>query len=99
LNTLLDVCRPRIESWKETILDAIGRCWVDLVDKETTAMQSNTSMRESEMTIEIKMHLQKLCIKLAEICPSVVQEEYPRFLRSDKKLFEDLFGQVINVPA
>ena len=34
LGVLLEVCKPRINSWKETILDAIGRCWVGLIDEE-----------------------------------------------------------------
>jgi hypothetical protein len=34
LGVLLEVCKPRMNSWKETILDAFGRCWVELVDEE-----------------------------------------------------------------
>lgn len=40
LGSLLDVCRPRIEPWKETILNAIGRCWVGLIDEESGATNS-----------------------------------------------------------
>lgn len=35
LVSILGVSAPRINAWKETILDAIGRCWVDIVDEET----------------------------------------------------------------
>jgi hypothetical protein len=34
LGILLEVCKPRVNSWKETILDAVGRCWVGLIDEE-----------------------------------------------------------------
>ncbi|KAH9479561.1 hypothetical protein JR316_0008156 [Psilocybe cubensis] len=79
LYTLLDVCEPRIEPWKETILNAIGRCWVGLMDQERGA--PNT---------EVKKGLQMLCMKMAEICPSVTQNEFQKLLQADKELFEDL---------
>jgi hypothetical protein len=34
IEIILDVCAPRINFWKETILDAVGRCWVQLIDEE-----------------------------------------------------------------
>ena len=34
IEVILDVCTPRINFWKETILDAVGRCWVQLIDEE-----------------------------------------------------------------
>lgn len=34
IDVILDVCTPRINFWKETILDAVGRCWVQLIDEE-----------------------------------------------------------------
>jgi hypothetical protein len=34
LGILFEVCKPRINAWKETILDGVGRCWVGLIDEE-----------------------------------------------------------------
>jgi len=98
LDTLLDVCRPRIEPWKETILDAIGRCWVGLIDEERTTMQTNGSLDASPKDIKLrrklKSQLQNLCVKLAEVCPSVVQDEFLRFINADRALFEDLLPKL-----
>jgi len=44
LETLVDICSPRIGSWKETILDAIGRCWVNIIDE-----RENTTHAPSEI--------------------------------------------------
>ena len=34
IEVILDVCASRVKSWKETLLDAVGRCWVQLIDEE-----------------------------------------------------------------
>ncbi|KAF8963411.1 hypothetical protein BDZ97DRAFT_1919843 [Flammula alnicola] len=94
IETLVEVCSPRINSWKETILDAIGRCWVDLIDRERS--DGNASFDELQMKAKVKKQLQAICVKLAEVCPSVVQEEFPRLLEADKDLFKDLF---LGMPA
>uniref|UniRef100_A0A8H7XS72 Uncharacterized protein n=1 Tax=Psilocybe cubensis TaxID=181762 RepID=A0A8H7XS72_PSICU len=88
LYTLLDVCEPRIEPWKETILNAIGRCWVGLMDQErgapntgpffsdapvVPALNQSTVPRNESQSTEVKKGLQMLCMKMAEICPSVTQ--------------------------
>lgn len=36
LDVILDVCAARTTSWKETILDAVARCWIGIFDEETT---------------------------------------------------------------
>ncbi|KAF8909392.1 hypothetical protein CPB84DRAFT_1766025 [Gymnopilus junonius] len=93
LDTLLDVGRPRVEFWKETILDAVGRCWVGLID-ESTSMQVNGTSRSSleafTLKGDVKEGLQSLCIRLAEVCPSVIENEFPRFIQADRALFEEL---------
>ncbi|KDR80514.1 hypothetical protein GALMADRAFT_240803 [Galerina marginata CBS 339.88] len=98
LSTLLDVCGPRIELWKETILDAIGRCWVGLIDEENPAIQTNGDLDASPADVglrrELKRQLQNLCTKLAELCPSVVKDEFPRFIHANKTLFEDLIPKL-----
>lgn len=35
LVSILGVGSPRINAWKETILNAIGQCWVGVIDEET----------------------------------------------------------------
>ncbi|KAF8159812.1 hypothetical protein B0H34DRAFT_655026 [Crassisporium funariophilum] len=81
LEVILDVCSPRIKTWKATILDAVGRCWVHFVDAE----------RKDENKSHLSGGMRRLCMKLAEVCPSVITEEYKRFLDADHDLFEDLF--------
>ncbi len=44
LSVILDVCAPRITSWKETILDAIARCWIGIFDEETTTNGEHKGM-------------------------------------------------------
>jgi len=44
LGVLLEVCKPRMNSWKETILDALGRCWVELIDEEREGIKSSESI-------------------------------------------------------
>ncbi|PPQ68581.1 hypothetical protein CVT25_005424 [Psilocybe cyanescens] len=116
LDTLLDVCKPRIEPWKETILNAIGRCWVGLIDEESSSTESGavlatclvrirvthwiTVPQNQRDTSEVKRGLQMLCVKLAKICPSAIQNEFPRFLQANKALFEGLLPRQVNiVPA
>lgn len=43
LGILLEVCKPRINAWKETILDAVGRCWVGLIDEERKGIKPSRS--------------------------------------------------------
>jgi hypothetical protein len=48
LAALLGVCAPRINSWKETILDGIGRCWVGIIDdeaKEQSVQSQGSSLK------------------------------------------------------
>ncbi|KAF9485494.1 hypothetical protein BDN70DRAFT_927435 [Pholiota conissans] len=93
LETLLDVCKPRIPSWRETILDAVGRCWVGLIDEE----RKGSSAGDINLRNEVKKSLQDFCVHLAQTCPSVTKDEYPRLLKADKDLFENLFSQVDGV--
>ncbi|KAF9557416.1 hypothetical protein CPC08DRAFT_819874 [Agrocybe pediades] len=91
LETLLDTCRPRIPPWKETILDAIGRCWVDLIDEGKKAPQVRAKVQQGRR--EVKVGLQRLCAKLADVCPEILQEDMQRFMQADSLLFQDLFAR------
>ena len=42
LGVLLEVCKPRMDAWKETILDAVGRCWVGLIDEERKGIKPSS---------------------------------------------------------
>ncbi|KAJ7632712.1 hypothetical protein FB45DRAFT_1057745 [Roridomyces roridus] len=39
---------------------------------------------------EVKLELKNVCRGLAVACPSVLQEEYPRFIATDAEMFRDL---------
>ncbi|KAF8202549.1 hypothetical protein BJ912DRAFT_445053 [Pholiota molesta] len=95
LGTVLDVCIPRIPFWKEALLDAVGRCWVGLVDEERKGLMTC----DIKLRNKVKRSLQDFCVQLAKTCPSVIQEEYPRFLKADRELFEDLFSEIVNMPV
>ncbi|PPQ70481.1 hypothetical protein CVT24_013288 [Panaeolus cyanescens] len=90
LSTTIDVCAPRIPYWQETILDAVGRCWVAIVDEE----RENGGLPED--ALEIKEMLKQLCKQMAEKHPQV-KDDYRRLLEADVSLFQDLF--LISVPA
>ncbi|KAF8809105.1 hypothetical protein BYT27DRAFT_7232472 [Phlegmacium glaucopus] len=85
IEVILDVCAPRINFWKETILNAIGKCWVQLIDEEQNSIQLNEF--EQRLRSNLKLQLQRLCAKLAE-------EEYKRFMEVDQILFKNLFAFV-----
>jgi len=38
---ILETCGPRIDGWKDTILDAVGRCWVGIADAEMHGEKDN----------------------------------------------------------
>ena len=91
IEVILDVCTPRISFWKETILDAVGRCWVQLIDEEQeNSIAPNGICRfffefglvtlsflftefGQRLRSNLKAQLQHLCVKLAEVCPSLIQ--------------------------
>ena len=92
IEVILDVCTPRINFWKETILDAVGRCWVQLIDEEqqNSIPPKGICRSSSEFGLvtlftefgqglrsKVKAQLQHLCAKLAEVCPSVIQVKNP----------------------
>lgn len=98
LLTILDVCSPRVKSWKETMLDGVGRCWVDIMDKErgkstfvpsaqycSPFLTSNRIMSEGENEdrLFVKKELQQFCVRLAQVCPSVKQVRLlPHYINS-----------------
>jgi len=94
LEVVLDVCAPRIKFWKGTVLDAVGRCWVQLIDEEEKNSMPPTAVEQRLKSKKLKAQLQHLCVKLAEVCPSVRQEEYKRFMEVDQMLFKNLFAHV-----
>ncbi|KAJ7762837.1 hypothetical protein DFH07DRAFT_739057 [Mycena maculata] len=82
LSAVINACPERMTQWKGTILNAVGRCWVGIVDSKATSPPD-----------ELKQELKNVCHKLAVACPSVLQEEYPRFMAADAEIFKDLLGE------
>ncbi|KAJ6516312.1 hypothetical protein C8R45DRAFT_1087411 [Mycena sanguinolenta] len=80
LCALIDACPERISHWKGTILNGVARCWVGVVESPETSPDG------------LKEGLKNVGRALAVACPSVLQDEYPRFLALDAGMFEDLFG-------
>ncbi|KAF9530343.1 hypothetical protein CPB83DRAFT_850741 [Crepidotus variabilis] len=91
IESLLDTCAPRIPAWKETILDAVGRCWAGIQD------DVNRTNHQDLPLLEVK--LRSLCEKLAKVCPSVLQEEYPAFIAADERLFQSLLPDILSPKA
>ncbi|KAJ7938279.1 hypothetical protein B0H13DRAFT_2572038 [Mycena leptocephala] len=78
LSALINACPERMPYWKGTILNGVARCWVGTVDSLDPAPD------------DLKRELKNVCRTLADACPSVLEEEYPRFLAADATIFEEL---------
>jgi len=95
LATLLNVCAARMDSWKGTILDGIGRCWVGIIDDEAKErIEQSQDVEKVKEREDVKKALRGFCVELAQVCPSVIKEEYPRFLEADSALFLGLLSEV-----
>ncbi|PBL02090.1 hypothetical protein ARMGADRAFT_1071590 [Armillaria gallica] len=88
LVTVINECSPRIGGWKGTILDGVGRCWVALQDVDPSRNDDGASE-------ELKDLLRSTCKELANACPSVIQDEYKRFLAVNHAMFFDLLSPVL----
>ncbi|KAK0191366.1 hypothetical protein F5146DRAFT_1048368 [Armillaria mellea] len=88
LVTVINECSTRIGGWKGTILDGVGRCWVALQDVDP-------SRNDDGACEELKELLRSTCKELAKACPSVVQDEYKRFLAVNHAIFFDLLSPVL----
>ncbi|KAJ7783401.1 hypothetical protein B0H14DRAFT_2400764 [Mycena olivaceomarginata] len=87
LGALVAACPERIPAWKGTILNALARCWVGAVESpDPDDADADAS------TWELKAALKTVSRALARACPSVLQDEYPRFVAADAEIFGDLFA-------
>ncbi|KAJ7224242.1 hypothetical protein GGX14DRAFT_649117 [Mycena pura] len=86
LSAVIKACPERIPQWKGTIINGVARCWVGVIDSESTVDDDLNSGDG------LKRELKNVSGQLAIVCPSVLQEEYPRFIAADAKIFKDLFG-------
>ncbi|KAG1753218.1 hypothetical protein EDB19DRAFT_1668025 [Suillus lakei] len=94
LCTCIEICAPRMYLWKCNIIDAIGRAWAGVMDIECeghTQLADETGA--SCLAPEYKALLQITCVKLAEACPSIIQEEYQQLITFDSALFSGLVGR------
>ncbi|KAG2147983.1 hypothetical protein DEU56DRAFT_103300 [Suillus clintonianus] len=90
----IETCAPRMYLWKCNIIDAIGRAWAGAANIECeghTQLVDETGA--SSLALEYKALLQSTCVKLAEACPSIIQEEYQQFITFDSALFSGLVGR------
>ncbi|KAG1861688.1 hypothetical protein F4604DRAFT_2033222 [Suillus subluteus] len=90
LCTCIETCAPRMYLWKCNIIDATGRAWASAMDIENTQLADETGA--SSLELEYKALLQMTCIKLAQACPSIIQEEYQQLITFDSALFDGLVG-------
>ncbi|KAF9498275.1 hypothetical protein BDN71DRAFT_1481305 [Pleurotus eryngii] len=81
LGHVIGACAPRMHRWKCSIVDAVGRCWVATQDATVELLRSK---------------LVDVCDKLAQACPSVIQEEYQLLYAVQPALFTDLVGDIIH---
>ncbi|KAJ6512117.1 hypothetical protein C8R47DRAFT_1093598 [Mycena vitilis] len=79
LSAVINACPERIPHWKGTILNGVARCWVGIMDSATDTPPD-----------ELKQALKNVCRTLASACPAVLQDEYPRFMATDAKMFVGL---------
>ncbi|KAF5361588.1 hypothetical protein D9757_011557 [Collybiopsis confluens] len=85
LDVVIGECSYRMSLWKGTILEAIGRCWVDMVESPSSAEDGST--RD-----ELRKHLRSSCEALAKACPTVAEEEFRRLLSADQEMFQGPSG-------
>ncbi|THU78784.1 hypothetical protein K435DRAFT_769146 [Dendrothele bispora CBS 962.96] len=78
---IINQCSPRIGTWKGTILDGVGRCWVNAMENPSPEDRSQR---------ELKRLLQDACQALKKACPSVIEEEYQELFRLNHVLFQEL---------
>ncbi|KAG2130971.1 uncharacterized protein EDB93DRAFT_945759 [Suillus bovinus] len=91
LCTCIETCAPRMYLWKYNIIDAIGRAWASAMDIEH---ERHTQLADEtgaySLASEYKKLLRMTCVKLAEACPRIIQEEYQQLIAFDSALFDDL---------
>ncbi|KAJ7162616.1 hypothetical protein C8R43DRAFT_1173293, partial [Mycena crocata] len=78
LCAIMESCPERITQWKGTIVNGVGRCWINMLDSTENAPDG------------LKQELKNVCYRLAIVCPSVLQEEYPQLMTADTHVFKDL---------
>ncbi|TFK56229.1 hypothetical protein OE88DRAFT_1641915 [Heliocybe sulcata] len=83
LRTVMRVCAPRIHRWKEAVLEGLAKCWVLLLESDSVPADEKAALQSS---------LKQTTKELASVCPTVLTDEYPRFMAADAKIFSDLFG-------
>jgi len=69
--------------WKGTILEAVAKCWVTLVD----------SGAANEDALELRQALREVCVELARATPTVL-DDYGTLLALDAPIFDDLVGSL-----
>ncbi|KAJ7895955.1 hypothetical protein B0H14DRAFT_2558408 [Mycena olivaceomarginata] len=89
LGALVAACPDRIPAWKGTILNAVARCWVGVGVAESPDPEDADA---DASTSTLKAALKTVSRALARACPSVLQDEYPRFVAADAEIFGDLFA-------
>ncbi|KAI0637670.1 hypothetical protein C8Q77DRAFT_1047712 [Trametes polyzona] len=86
LSTVIRVCRSRIYKWRGTILEAVLKCWVNLVDQKST---------DAEITT-LRAELQSVCVTLGSACCSVVPDfRAQRLLSLDAALFAPILSPLL----
>ncbi|KIJ70362.1 hypothetical protein HYDPIDRAFT_105071 [Hydnomerulius pinastri MD-312] len=95
LTVLLETCAPRIGRWATTIVDALGRCWVGCTDVEgKNGLEAVGDEIYAGGLGLLKRRLREMAVRLGEVCPSVVENEYVHLLAFDSVLFGGLVGGI-----
>jgi hypothetical protein len=96
LGFLIDECLPRMPRWKGTILDAVAKCWVGIIDlgvddlgRHIECFPGVADWRFLDSQ-KVKCALRDVCSQLATACPSVLQGENRGLLSLDPGVFSDL---------
>ncbi|KAH7888171.1 hypothetical protein F5I97DRAFT_1926557 [Phlebopus sp. FC_14] len=102
LSVLMQTCAVRMGRWAPTVVDAISRCWVGCFDAHSESQRSHgpseTCAARDRGDIKafkfLRTRLREMAIALADVCPSVVVNEYLRLLEFDQVLFGGLVGGI-----
>jgi len=80
LSVIIEACAPRMDKWKNTILEGVLRCWVTLTDAGI----------EDDQGRALRRGLEEVCDRLRDACPSVANVEYAQLLQVDENMFGPL---------
>lgn len=79
LKVIIQVCQPRMEFWKGTILSATTKCWVHEFDRQGEWFCQHSDLYRGHFagSHEIKQGAKEVLCALSMACPSIINVSSP----------------------